>query len=189
VNLFNRIITVIVALVLLLLVLTLAVFPLPAISATQRGLQSAAALLTTLELNAFWPYLVARIVLVLLTILVFGLLLWAEIRPARPSSVRVLTEAGSRGTVTTESVARRLAWHVDQLPDVVTVTPHVAAHGQRVDVMLDVQTSPEIDVRRTTDEIVTLARRVIAEQMGLQAGEIEVRIAHAPYQELETDEA
>jgi hypothetical protein len=189
VNLFNRVITVILALALLLLVLALAIFPLETVGGAQRMLQAAAAFFTTLALSSFWLYLIARIVLVLLTVLLFGLLLWGEIRPTRPPSVRVLTEAGSRGAVTTDSVARRLAWHVDQLPDVITVTPRVTARGQRVNVVFNVQTSPEIDVPRTTDEIVTLARQIITEKMGLQAGDLEVRITHAPYEEIAPDDA
>ena len=48
---------------------------------------------------------------------------------------------------------------------------------------LDVQTRPEIDVPMKTDEIVSVAKEVITERMGLQLGKIQVHIDHAPYTE------
>ena len=55
--------------------------------------------------------------------------------------------------------------------------------GKAVNVKLNVQTRPEIDVPMKTDEIVSVAKEVITERMGLQLGRIQVHIDHAPYTE------
>ncbi len=102
---------------------------------------------------------------------------------AAAALVKVVTESGSNAAVTTDSVARLPAWHLDQLADVVTVTPVVTGGGKLVNVKLNVQTRPEIDVPMKTDEIVAVAKEVITERMGLQLGKIEVHIEHTPYSE------
>ena len=187
-NVFNRVVTLLVLLVLLSLILFLAVFPVALVGGVARSLETAGQTFSALEQNHFWPYVVVRGALVLLAVVVFGLLFWAEIRPRHPKGVQVRTDAGSRALVTIDSVERRLTWHIDQLEDVISVAPHVHAQGRSVNVVLDVQTSPEIDVPAKTDEIVTLTRQVLTERMGLQAGKIEVHIEHAGYEEEETGE-
>ncbi|PKO20867.1 MAG: hypothetical protein CVU38_17850 [Chloroflexi bacterium HGW-Chloroflexi-1] len=180
-NVFNRILTVLLLIVLLALAVLLAVFPAETVSVAGRGLQNSTAWLSILETSYYLFYVIGRIALVIVALLVFGLLLWGELRPRRPKAVRVHTDAGSQATVTTDSVSLRLAWHVDQLADVISVTPRVTAHGQSVDVLLDVETSPEIDVPMKTDEVVAVTREIIQDRMGMQLGKVEVRIKHAPY--------
>jgi hypothetical protein len=181
VNILNRIVTILLVLVLLALALVLAVFPVQALTTAQRGLEAVDAFFLVLESSYFWLFVAARVLLVLLAVFIAGLLFWGELRPKQPRSVRIHTEAGSIAEVTAESVARRLAWHIDQLADVISVSPQVRPRGRAVDVRLDLRTSPEIDVPMKTDEVVALAHEVIAERMGLQPGKIEVHIDHAPY--------
>ena len=182
-NIFNRIVTVVLLIVLLLLALAVAIFPPETLTVLQRMLDYALTLLAQMETSYYWLYSLIRIALVVLAVLVFGLLLWGELRPRRPKAVKVFTEAGSQATVTTNSVARRLSWHVDQLADVISVTPHVTAHGKTVDVVLDLETNPEVDVPMKTDEVVAVAKEVITERMGMQIRRIQVHISHAPYQD------
>ena len=182
-NIFNRIVTTLLLIILFVLTLFFAVFPSETITITQRGLENTQTVLTNAEAAYFWLYTGGRILLVVLAMIVFGLLLWGELRPRRPKAVKVHTEAGSQATVTTDSIARRLSWHVDQLADVVSVTPRVTAHGKSVDVLLNLETTPEIDVPMKTDEVVAVTREVITERMGMQLGKVEVRIKHVPYQD------
>ena len=85
--------------------------------------------------------------------------------------------------MTTESVEKRLAWHIDQLSDVISVTPVVSAAGRAVNVVVNLETRPEIDVPMKTDEVVGVVREVVTERMGLQLGKVQVDIKHAPYRE------
>jgi hypothetical protein len=129
------------------------------------------------------PFLIWRAAIPAVLALICAALLWAEWRTSRPRTVRVHTAAGSVARVATESVERRLAWRVAQLADVVSAAPRVTSGGRSVNVLLDVVTGPNIDVPMKTDEVVAVTREVIIERMGLQAGKIEVRIKHAPFDE------
>jgi len=183
VNIFNRIVVILLLLALLALVVLVAVFPFQAVEAVQSALTATAAFFQRAQGEALWLFTAGRILAVALAVVIFGLLLWGEVKPRRPKAVRVHTESGSQATVTTDSVARRLAWHIDQLADVISVTPEVIATGRAVNVVLNLETRPEIDVPMKTDEVIAVAREVITERMGLQLGKIDVRIKHAPYQD------
>jgi hypothetical protein len=182
-NIFNRIVTIILLIVLLLLALVLAVFPVETLTVLQRTVDYLLTVMPQLESSYYWLYTVGRIGLVVVAVVIIGLLLWGELRPHYPKAVQVHTEAGSHATVTTESVARRLSWHVDQLADVITVEPTVTAHGKAVDVTMALETNPEVDVPMKTDEVVGVAREVITDRMGMQIRKIQVHISHAPYQD------
>jgi len=84
--------------------------------------------------------------------------------------------------VTTDSIAQRLTFNIDQLSEVISVKPKITAKGKGVHVRLNVETGPEIDVPAKTEEISQVAREVIEERMGLKlAGKLEISIKHAPY--------
>ncbi len=182
-NTFNKLVVIVLLLVLLALSLMLALFPVQTLQSVAAALQRAAAWLQTLQASSPWLYALLRVGLAVLGIVVVLPLLWQQIKRRRPRAVRVVTEGGSNASVTTDSVARRLAWHIDQLADVVAVDPFVWGGGKAVNVRLNVQTRPEIDVPMKTDEIVSVAKEVITERMGLQLGKMEVHIDHAPYTE------
>jgi hypothetical protein len=182
-NVFNRIVVILLALVLLAGCLALAIFPTEAVQALQAAVNGLAAFISVAAQSYRGLYMLGRVALALLALLIFGGLLVAELRRKRPGTVRVHTESGTSATVTAESVARRLAWHIDQLADVISVTPQVTARGRAVNVRLDLETRPEVDVPMKTDEVVGVAREVITERMGLQLGKIDVRINHGPYDE------
>lgn len=183
VNIFNRIVVILLLFALLALIVLVAVFPLESVTVAGNAVTAIGAFFQRAQAEALWLFTIGRILAVLLAVLIFGVLLWGELKPRRPKAVRVHTESGSQATVTTDSVARRLAWHIDQLADVISVTPEVTATGRAVNVLLNLETRPEIDVPMKTDEVVAVAREVITERMGLQLGKIDVRIKHAPYQE------
>ncbi len=182
-NIFNRIIVVLLLLAILLLAVVLAIFPTQALVVGQSALGAAANGLRSMEGSNFWLLLAARIVLVLAVALVAVVLLWLEVRSPGPRRIKVHTEAGSQAEVMADAVSQRLAWHIDQLADVVSVVPHVRPRGRSVDVLLDLETSPDVDVPMKTDEVVACVKEIIVERMGLQAGKIQVNISHAAYPE------
>ena len=180
-NVFNRIVVVILLLALLAGIVYLALQPAQAVQYTQTGLTSVGTFFDGAEKTARWLFVGGRILLGLLAVVLICWLLWKELKPRRPKAVKIHTEGGSDATITTESVSKRLAWHIDQLADVVNVEPHVSGSGKAVNVRLDVQTRPEIDVPMKTDEIVAVTKEVVTERMGLQLGKVQVHIDHAPY--------
>ncbi len=110
-----------------------------------------------------------------------GLLLWLEIRPNRPKGVRIRTSEGS-AELDPASISRRLEWHLDQLADVITVIPTVKARGDSVDINLEIETAPDIDVAMKTDEVVEVTRDIVEQDMGLKLGKLDVRMRHAPFE-------
>ncbi|MDH7485789.1 MAG: hypothetical protein QHJ81_05870 [Anaerolineae bacterium] len=182
-NAFNRIVTVLLLFVLLLLCIILAVSPAATLDLLGRSMELWSEGLAQWGAANRLLYPLLRIVAVILAALVFGFLLFLELRPRRPGTVRLLTAEGSTAAITTDAVSQRLIYHIARLADVVAVTPHVTSRGRLVDVVLDLETRPEIDVPMKTDEVVAVAREVIEERMGLQLGKTNVRIRHAPYVE------
>jgi hypothetical protein len=89
--------------------------------------------------------------------------------------------AGGEAHIAVESVAQRLAYNIDQLPDVVKVSPRITSRSKGVDVDLLLETSPDIDVPMKTEEVLQVTREVIEDQMGLKLGKVQVKIKHAPY--------
>lgn len=116
-------------------------------------------------------------------IIVFACLvmIWLELRRPRKKTIRVQKLTGGEAHITIESIEQRLAYNLDQLPDVIKVLPTITSRSRGVDVSLVLETSPEIDVPMKTDEVLEVTREVIAERMGLKLGKVEVKIKHAPY--------
>ncbi|RUA17669.1 MAG: alkaline shock response membrane anchor protein AmaP [Clostridia bacterium] len=106
----------------------------------------------------------------------------AEFHRKSEPAVKVRTANGEI-RVTADSIAKRLSWHLDQLADVIDVLPVVDPRGDKVNVNLDVETSPEVDVPMKTEEIMLVTKEVIETHMGLKMGKLSVNIRHAPYPE------
>jgi hypothetical protein len=126
-------------------------------------------------------FVIAGALSAVLIFVVCGLLLWLELRRPHGKAVSV-RKVGDEAKVTTDSIARRLEYNVDQLAEVISVKPKITARGKGVHVRLNVETGPEIDVPAKTEEISKVAREVVEERMGLKlAGKLEIHIKHAPY--------
>jgi len=182
-NVFNRIVTILLLLFLLLVTISLATFPRTVLDWVGRSAEAWNSYLAYWQAASPYLYVLVRLVVAILAVVVLGFLLFLELRRRKPRLVRLLTSEGSTAAITTDSVSQRLIYHIDKLADVVSVTPHVTGRGRLVDVNLDLETSPDVDVPMKTDEVVAVAREVIEERMGLQLGKINVRIKHAPYPE------
>ncbi|MDH4137680.1 MAG: alkaline shock response membrane anchor protein AmaP [Anaerolineae bacterium] len=181
-NVFNRLV-VIVLLIVSMIVLPVALVLVPArpdivIVIGQQSLTWLTAIGGQLQLR----FILAGALSAVLTFVVCGLLLWLELRRPHRKAVRVQKVSGGEAKVTTDSIARRLAYNIDQLAEVISVKPKVMARGKGVHVRLNVETGPEIDVPAKTEEISKVAREVIEERMGLKlAGKLEISIKHMPY--------
>jgi hypothetical protein len=108
-------------------------------------------------------------------------IMWLELRRPRKKTIRAQKLEGGEAFITTDSVEQRLAYNIDQLPEVIRVFPQVTSRTRGVDLSLLVETTPEIDVPMKTEEIMQVAREVIVERMGLKLGKVQVKIKHAPY--------
>jgi hypothetical protein len=126
-------------------------------------------------------FAVARVIVGGAIIILCMIILWLELRRPRKKTIRVQKLAGGEAHVTVESIAQRLAYNVDQLPDVIKVSPRIEGRARGVDVDLLLETSPDIDVPMKTEEVLQVAREVMVERMGLKVGKVRVKIKHAPF--------
>lgn len=173
-NVFNRAVTILLFVTLMIVVPVLLILPAQIAGLAQHYLDAVSS-----GLNLFH-----RAVLVLVGIMVFiicGLVLYLELRRPARKRVRLQSAAGGEVELAVESIAQRLEYRVDQLADVVKVRPEVKPRGKSVDVVLHLETSPDIDVPAKTEEVYQVAREVVEERMGLKLGKIKVNVKHAPY--------
>lgn len=118
---------------------------------------------------------------VLLDVLFLGLL-FLEVRRRPMPSARVTRVKGIEGEVTLEAVRQRVEHHVEQIADIVEVRPRVGARGGRVEVALDVVTSPHVNVPSKIDEILQVVREVVTGGLGLKLrGKPTISIRHVEY--------
>jgi len=183
INLFNRLVAVVVWLGLLVGIIYLAVAPARLLGDVAARMGVFAGQLGVWQTESATNFLIGQIAVGLAGLLLFGTLLWVELWPRRRRGVRVLTSEGGSVELDTQSIARRLVWHLDQLAEVITVIPEVKARGSAVDIQLEIETAPEIDVPMKTDEVVEVTRDIIEQDMGLKLGKLDVRMRHAPFDE------
>ena len=116
------------------------------------------------------------------SLLLFGALIFAEIMSARRRGVRIRTTEGGSAEVDTGSIGRRLQWHLDQMAEVINVMPSVKSRGGAVDIRLEIETAPDVDIPMKTDEVVEVTREVIERDMGLRLGKLDVHVRCAPFE-------
>lgn len=174
-NIFNRVVMVV------LLLLALAVSVLFTINPVHL-LRIASNAITLLGQSVQTARLVFVLIGISLTLLWFLLLVLELWRPPR-RTVRVEKVSGGRAEMAVDAIAQRVVYRVDQLADVVNVKPRIRAGRGGVDIDLDLETTPDIDVPTKTEEVCAVVKDVIEERMGLRLRRIRVKVRHAPYAE------
>lgn len=180
-RIFNRFVTFFVLVLALLSLVALALAPQGILAWVQRSLMTFSNFLVGYQGSDPLNYNIARVAVVIGALVILLPLIMAEFsRRKSDPTVRLHTASGD-AQVTADSIARRLAWHLDQLADVISVQPVVHPRGDHVDVLLNVETSPAIEVPMKTEEVMLVAREVVQDRMGLKLGRLEVRIQHADF--------
>lgn len=181
-SVLNRIVTMLALILGWLVVVLLAAVPELALEWARLGLDWVEQFLSSLAgLRISWLYPVLRVAVILLATAILVSLLWLELRRKRPPAVKVQLPSGGQAAVTADSVSRRLAWHIDQLADIIAVEPTVMRRGGGVEVHLQVETAPDVDVPMKTEEVMAVTRDVIETQMGLQLRKVKVDLSHAAF--------
>ncbi len=180
-TILNRLISVFVLLTLLLALLYVAILPFDALVAVQSRLADWQTTLLTWREAGPTRFIIAQVATVVIGLLILGTLLWMETGWGRSRGVRIQTSEGGTAELATETVGQRLAWHLDQIAEIISVEPTVRARGSAVDVRLDVEAAPDVDVPLKTDEVVDVTRELIEHEMGLRLGRLDVHIRCAPF--------
>jgi len=181
-NVFNRIVIVLLILVAMILIPLALVLPEQAEVALRYAADFVAANLAWLASLTPSAQIGVRLILAAVGLIVFllGLLFLAlEVLRFRRRTVRLRDGSGE---LLMDGVSGHLAYHIDLLPDVLRVRPKVESKGKSVRTSLYVETAPGINVPAKSAEIKETARRVIEDQLGLElGGEIKVVIRPTPY--------
>ncbi|MBW7882885.1 MAG: hypothetical protein H3C34_09650 [Caldilineaceae bacterium] len=181
-NFFNRVVATLLWLLLLAAALLVAAIPLDVIGWLLEQLARLADWLTAVQVGNITYFIVGQAAFGIGALLIFGTLIFMEFLSARRRGVRIRTAEGGSAELDTTSVARRLQWHLDQLAEIITVVPTVRSRGGSVDIRLEIETAPEIDIPMKTDEVVDVTREIIEQDMGLKLGKLDVRMRCAPFE-------
>jgi hypothetical protein len=176
-NAFNKV--VIIALLLLFAALTVALLlaPYEVVRISVTNLEALQEFLLYAEDLYLWYVAVLAAFLVLLLVL-----LYLEIRRTRKKSVLIRSESGGRARIGVDSVVHSLEYRIDELPGIRDVRPRIVSTGKDVRVIVDLRTSPTVNVPNVTQQIVDLAHEIVEGQLGVKIrGKVEVNVAHEPF--------
>jgi len=180
-NLFNRII-VVTLLILLLAATLLSLFvPRTVLDILRRFMDQIEAAIPFYNIfsGIYWAYLGGGLSVILLC----SLLLWLELRRPPRGTVQMAHAEGRGMEVSVKTIAQRLQSELSRLADVSHVKVRVISRGRKVDVHLDVQVHPAVELQLKSEEITQLTRQVIEEQIGVKAGRVRVNMKYGPEEE------
>jgi hypothetical protein len=181
-NVLNRLLIVLLLLAIILLAVVIVIAPRQSVQVGEQALNGMGQWVDLWQTPRFWPLFASgRVVIGGALVLLCILLLWLELRQPKKKTIRVQQVAGGEASIAVESIGQRLAYNIDQLPDVIRVAPDIKAKANKVDIALTLETSPDVDVPMKTEEVLQVAREVVEDRMGLKLGKVEVKIKHAPY--------
>ncbi len=175
-NLFNKIVVILLILACMILLPVFFVFPDGVVTYLQVQL---AALKTGLDAVNPMVKTGLGLALAVLSFLFFLILLVLELFRGQPKAVRVAQTAGGEAVLELKSVAERVRDAVIQLPEVVDVKPKVTAKRRSVNVEIQIETTPDVQVPAKTEEVYETVRRTVEEQMGLKLGKVKINIKHS----------
>jgi len=179
-TLFNRFVTALLWLCLLVALSTLAVAPFWSIEQIQGQLTLVTATLQQWQLEAATNFIIGQATVGIVVILLFGTLFWLELWSGHQRGVLIQTVEGSSAELDTSSISRRLEWQLTRVAEISNVVPLVRARGGAVDIRLEVEVAPEVDIPLKTDEVVVLTRDIIEDDIGLRLGKLDVHLRCAP---------
>jgi hypothetical protein len=175
-NVFNRVVMILAVILWLALIGFMLYDPLMAAQLTRTGVQA-------FEQSVFDPqfFLYFTIALAVVAFLLL-VVLWAELRRGRRKSMRIKTSSAGRAQLGITSIAQSLEYRIDELAGVRKVHPRINSHGRDVEVAIDLDTSPSVNVPVLTGQIVDLCRDIVEGQLGVKIrGKVQVNVRHEPY--------
>ncbi len=181
-NVLNRVLMTIVILLAMVIVVILAVAPLRSFDALATFFRNVSTTVTAYQ-AAHWPIFATAQVILGGGLFILGIaFLWGEFRQPRRRMIRAQKLAGGESHIAVDSITQRLAYNLDQLPDVVNATPRVTgfSHGA-VNLEILLETAPEIEVPMKSEEVLQVTKEIVQDRMGLKLGKAQIKIKHAPY--------
>lgn len=179
---FNRLVVTLLWLTLLAIFCLFAAVPVETLHRTQGWLALATSTLLYWQSANPTNFLIAQVAFGVVAVLIFGSLLWAEIWTWQRRGVRIRTVDGGSAELDIASISRRLGWHLDQLAEIIKVVPIVKSRGGSVDIKLEIEAAPDVDIPMKTDEVVEVTRDIIEQELGLKLAKLDVHMRCAPFE-------
>jgi len=182
VNVFNRIIMILVILVVFFVVTIGLVVPVQSLQVIRGATDNTLGILLRVKPGIIGMIFYAILILcaILIDVLLIALL-FLEVRGPR-HTLRVARVGGGLVSVTAESLAERIQYHVDQLADVIGVQVKVAPRGGGVDLDLNIQTGADVNVPEKAEQVLEVTRQVVEDKMGLKlARKPRINVHAMPY--------
>jgi hypothetical protein len=164
-NVMNRVVMVFLLLVVMALCTLVLIIPVPVLEVIE---QQSGLLSDALDGQPVYVLLPTGIVLALVLDFVFAFLIFLEVRRSPRRAIHVEKAAGGEVLVSITSIADRVKYESNQLAGVLRTRPKVSGRRNGVVVELDVETATGISVPEKAEQIVTVAQRVVEEDMGLK---------------------
>jgi len=176
----GRIIAAFFIILMLIFSFVVAILPFTTIAIVQNLLEQWKLLLEQWQMANPTNFMIGQATLGIVVIFVLGVTLWTTGFYGRSRGAVIHTVGGGSAVLDTNSIARRLEWHLEQVADVNNVVPLVKARSAVVDIRLEVEVAPDVDIPMKTDEMVILTRHVIEDDIGLKLGKLDVHLRYAP---------
>ena len=180
-NAFNRVVVVLLMLTIMVISAIFFIAPLPTLQVTIPFLQKLETNLAAMAGPRAFLRLGGGLIFTFFVWVFSAAILWLEVRRPRTKTIKVQKVSGGEAELTTDSIASRLEYNIDQLADVVKVKPTISSGRKGVLVDLELETTPEIEVPMKTEEVQQLTKDIIENRMGLRLDSVRVVIRHAPY--------
>ncbi len=176
-NAFNRAVVILLALLLIVLLIVAAVVPNTVLQNASFALDRA-----TDALRVGWPtsyliFLGMDIVLIFLLIV----LLWLELRPRPVQTVTLRGETGALAEVNTSSIEQSLEYRLGQIEDVLDVNARVRGRKGGVNVLVDLETIPEIDIPDKVAQVRQVMYDLVETKMGIPIANHRIRMQQVGY--------
>jgi hypothetical protein len=176
-NVFNRVILVLVLLGLIILVTAVLIFPNPILTNAGQFFLDWGEYFAWVDQQQLYLRLSLSVGIALIVDLILVLLIVLEIKPKRKRFVKIEQVSGGKATVSIDSIVRQLLYKLDPLPGVIKVNPVVNPKGNKIAAHLDVTVTRERAIPEIADQLISTAKLAISEDLGLMiAGEPQVRI-------------
>ncbi len=128
-----------------------------------------------------WLYTQSVLVGIAVFIFILAILvLFLELHRPSLHGLKVQQVTDGQVEVTADALVRRLEHDILQVDQVTRVKPHVSADRKgAVNVLLEIETTPDVSLPAKTQEVISVARQAVEQQMGLQLGKVQVQVDHA----------
>jgi len=115
-----------------------------------------------------------------IAVLVFAisiLLLYLELMPSGKQRMHLKSIQGADVLMSSDAISSQLQYALDPLPGVIRAQPKIfKGKGDGIDVMIDLTTTPDVNVKKKTDQVMDVTRTVLEGGLGLRVGKVQIKL-------------